>query len=89
MISEVLGFKPCIVAHVDSKGLVDQLHSTKLVYERMLRIDIGIIKEMLDRKELEEVRWCSTDKQLADVLTKRGADGAKLMNSLSTGSISQ
>ena len=89
MISEVLGFKPCIIAHVDSKGLVDQLHSTKLVYERMLRIDIGIIKEMLDRKELEEVRWCSTDKQLADVLTKRGADGAKLMNSLSTGSISQ
>ena len=87
MINELLMFSPPIIAHVDSKGLVDQLNSTKLVYERMLRIDIGIIKEMLERKQIEVVRWCSSDEQLADVLTKRGADGSRLMNALAQGSL--
>ena len=85
MVSELLGICPPIIAHVDSKGLVDQLHSTKLVMERMLRIDIGIIKEMLERKQLMAVRWCSTDQQPADVLTKRGADGSKLLTILAQG----
>ena len=87
MINELLGFRPPIVAHVDSKGLVDQLNSTKLVSERMLRIDIGIIKELLEERRIETVKWCPTEEQLADVLTKRGADATKIMNALSQGKI--
>ena len=87
IINELLGFNTPIVAHIDSKGLVDQLHSTKLVLERMLRIDIGIIKEMLERGQLKAVKWCSTSQQPADVLTKRGADGSKLLSILAQGEL--
>lgn len=87
MVSELLHLKVPIVAHVDSKGLVDQLHSSKLVLERRLRIDIGMIKEMLERNEVKTVTWCATDKQPADVLTKRGASGVRLLDMLSQGKL--
>ena len=85
ILRELLGRPPTITAYTDSKGLVNQLHSTKLVLEKILRIDIGIIKQMLEREEIEEVKWCPTEEQPADVLTKRGALGNKLVSMLKYG----
>ena len=71
---------------VDNKGLVDALHSTKLVQDRRLRIDIGALKQTLER-EVNAVKWCPGEKQLADCLTKRGANGSKLLSVFQTGQL--
>ena len=44
--------------------------STNSVAERRLRIDIAILKEMLEKTEIESIIWVPTNLQLADVLTK-------------------
>ena len=79
-----MGLEVSIHAYSDSRSLVEALHSTKLVSDRRLRIDIGALKQSLQR-EVTAVHWCPGRHQLADVLTKRGADGAALLRAFQTG----
>ena len=67
-----------IHCYVDSKSLVDALSSSKQVDNRRLRIDIAVLDDMLEKKELSTVSWIDTKNQLADCLTKRGASTEKL-----------
>ena len=76
-----------IIVYVDHQGAVESIHSTKLVDDKRLRIDIAAIKECLNREDIQEVRCCSGSDQLADCLTKRGASGEKLRAVLQTGSL--
>ena len=39
---------------------------------RRLQIEVGILREMLQKSELEEFRWISTELQVANALTKAG-----------------
>ena len=50
-----------------------------------VQIDSAKIREMLERKEVENIQWISTDLQLADVLTKRGVAKSPLLNTLEEG----
>lgn len=68
---------------VDNKSLVDSLYSSKNVEDRRLRIDIAVLRDMLDRKEISSVSWVDTSKQLADCLTKRGASTMRLRAAIS------
>lgn len=68
-----------ITAYVDNRSLVDALHSTKMVDEKRLRIDIASIKQSLQTHEIHNVIWCPGVSQLADCLTKRGAAGHHLL----------
>ena len=77
MLTE-MGLSVPIHVYVDNKGLVEALHSTKLVQDRRLRIDIGALKQTLER-EVTAVHWCPGENQLADSLTKRGANGMPLL----------
>ena len=52
-----------------------------------LRIDLAIIKQMLENRELEGINWLSSRLQLADCLTKQGADPIGLMVALETGQV--
>jgi hypothetical protein len=73
-----------VVAYVDSKSLKDNVHSTKLVDNRLLRIDIARIKQMLQHtSEVQSLRWCTTHSRLANCLTKRGASGSLIAGYLS------
>lgn len=76
-----------IVAYVDHKGAVESIHSTKLVEDKRLRIDIAAIKENLSNNDIKDVRSVSGSDQLADCLTKRGASGEKLRSVLQRGSL--
>jgi hypothetical protein len=76
-----------IVAYVDSKSLKDNVHSTKLVDNRLLRIDIARVKQMLQIGEVQSIRWCTTFSQLANCLTKRGASGSLLLDIFHTGKL--
>ena len=68
---------------VDNKSLVDALQSYKGVEDKRLRINIAALREMLERKEIDEVVWVHTSDQLADCLTKRGASTIRLRAAVS------
>lgn len=68
---------------MDNKSLVDALHSCKNVDDRRLRIDIAVLRDMLERGEIGEVSWVDTSQQLADCLTKKGASTERLRAAVS------
>ena len=76
-----------IVTLTDSHQLYDNIHSTRPVENYRLRRDLANIKEMLQHGEISEVRWVPNDEQLADPLTKKGADCRKLDYVLETGEL--
>ena len=68
---------------VDSKSLVDALRSMKQVDNKYLRINMAILKEMLQKGEITSVEWIDTKKQVANCLTKKGASPAALLEAIS------
>ena len=71
---------------IDNKSLFDNIYSTKLVQEKRLRIDIASVKQMLDKREIDNIQWVDSAHQLSDCFTKKGASCIKLINVLSSGS---
>lgn len=67
-----------VIANVDSKNLRDSVYSSKTVEDKRLKIDLCTVRDYLRLKELSEVRLVDTKNQLADTLTKSGADATKL-----------
>lgn len=76
---------PKIEAFVDSRSLVENIRSTKSVNKKKLRIDIAAIREMLERGELNSLKWVDSKSQLADVLTKRGVSNMNLRKVIISG----
>ena len=70
---------------VNSKSMVDAVHSTAPVEDKKLRRDVGRIKQMLNRNEVKSVSWCPGREQLADCMTKRTASVYNLMTVFKTG----
>ena len=76
-----------IVAFTDNESLYRNSYATTMVNEYRLRIDLAIIKQMLEKRELEGIHWLSSGKQLADCLTKQGANPLKLLCALESGKL--
>lgn len=74
-----------LTAIVDNKSLEVNLRSTSSVEDKRLRRDLSMIKQMIDRKEIQTVRWVDGKLQLADTLTKKGVNAHKLLSVLHTG----
>lgn len=74
-----------IRAITDNESLYRNAYSTTMSDEHRLRVDIAIIKEMISREELNDIKWVPAKLQLADSLTKLGADPTKLTAVLETG----
>ena len=90
LLSELTGKKPEkfeIRAIIDNKSCVQALRSTSQVEDKRLRIEIGEIKELIQDKQVQEVSWVAGSAQIADVLTKAGASGLKLLDILQNGQI--
>ena len=56
--------------YIDSKQLHEALYSIHPVLDKSLRVEIGILREMLEKKEINSVRWISSKEQLTNCLTK-------------------
>ena len=69
------------IAYVDNKRIIEAVHSTKLVDDKRLRVDIAAISESLTRTEVSEIKWCPGNIHLAE----RGAAGNNLLNVLKDG----
>ena len=76
-----------IHASVDHKGAVQSINSTNSMVDKRLRVDTAAIRQMIEREEVCSVSHCAGRDQLADALTKRGADGRTLLNIVNTGRI--
>ena len=88
MIGHILGDEVKqlqIHAFVDNKSTFEAIHSTSMVKEVRLRREIAMIKELLQSGKVKEVRWVPGEKQLADVLTKKGTNGSKLLSVMQSG----
>ena len=71
----------------DSCQQVEAVYYTSPILDRRLRIDISILREMLQKKEIKERKWVNSKTQLANSLTERGASSDLLINVLSTGKL--
>ena len=84
-MNELTGVLVPITLRTDNKSLWQNIHSTKQLSDERLQIDISIMREMVEKNEVAKVEWVSTEKQLADCLTKKGASSRKLVQALGGG----
>ena len=76
-----------ISVYTDNKSLHENIHSTKQVHEKRLRINIAEIQRMFASGEVQMIEWVPSKLQLADCLTKRGVDSDWLLECFNTGEI--
>ena len=72
------GRKFPIDVYIDNKSAIEAVQSTKLVGDRRLRLDVGSLKQTLER-DVRRIVWVPGDQQLANCLTKRGACSDSLL----------
>ena len=87
MMKELLGRMGPIIAIVDNKSVVEAIHSTKMVEDKRLRIDLAAIKETLEKEKDVLVKWCPGSEQLANCMTKRGSSPYDLLAVLQSGKL--
>lgn len=90
MIEELVGVPKHSIpleGYVDNRSVVEALHSTKMVDDKRLRLDLGAIKQSLNAGEVNAVKWCPGSLQLANVMTKRGASGLQLLEVIQSGKV--
>ena len=83
MLAEILKLAklPMVHCFTDSKSLVENIASTKVVSDRRLRVDVARLRQMIERREVC-LHWVEGSDQIADSLTKRGASFTKLFEVL-------
>ena len=80
-----LGFSVSIEAYTDNLSLREAVYSTKQVDDKQTRIDIAALQQMLQENKVKQINWCSSDKQLANALTKKGASAKTLLEAMCSG----
>ena len=86
ILSEIMLCKRIdINCYIDNKSLWENVHSTKSVSEKRLRIDLACLKQMLEKRELSTIKWVNSSNQLSDCFTKRGVCTRKLLETLEQG----
>ena len=90
LLAEVIYNKPnsClpVECRTDNKSLFQAAYTTTTLSDKRLRVEMSIVREMVERKEMKLI-WVDTKDQLADVLTKKGASSSLLMETLQEGFI--
>ena len=84
LLCEIYGLEESFIPTVcisDSKSLKDTVHTTTVVEDKGLMIDLCCLREKIQGK-LISVQWVPASKQLADCLTKSTASAALLMKVL-------
>ena len=81
IVGEVFGVVVPVELYTDNKSLYDSICTTNLVLDKRLRVEIASLRENFENGEVK-FSWVSAEKQIADVLTKRGASKVKLFSSL-------
>ena len=75
---------PPIHLYVDNKSLYDAVRTSNVLADKRLMVDMSALRQLAEREEIK-VTWIKSEHQLADALTKAGADKQKLVGVLSSG----
>lgn len=70
-----------VTLFTDSKSMFDAVHTTNLMDDKRLRVDIAALREMNNQQEVV-FRWLNSKRQVADVMTKKGPSKTLLMKVL-------
>ena len=62
-----------VMCSVDNKSIAEAAYSTTAVEDKLLRINVAVLRDMLSSGRISNIEWVRSTKQLADVLTKKGA----------------
>ena len=54
-----------------------------MILDKRLRIEMAVLREMLERKEITEISWVPTDTIIANSLTKKGVPSFKILGFMS------
>ena len=83
MLKEIfpLSNLPTVSCFTDNMSLRDALHTTHIVDDMRLRVDIARLRESIELKEIT-VDWVNKEAQLADALTKKNASADELLKVL-------
>ena len=85
VVAEMLNLKekrPIVNCYVDNKSLVEAVYSTKLGEDKLLRINMVVLRDIMNRKEIHRISLLESSCQLADGLTKRGANMETLVSAV-------
>ena len=47
--------------YTDNKSLAETVNSTKTLTEKQLKVDICIIREMIEKQEVKQISWCDSN----------------------------
>ena len=72
-----------IFCKTDNFCLYDFAHSSTQILDKRLRIEMAILREMLERKEIAEIPWVPTNTQIVHSLTKKGVPSFKILGFIS------
>ena len=88
MVNEIFQLKkmPKIELRTDSKSLIENMESTRVIQDPRLRVDVARLKQMVKLGEID-VTWVPGELQLADSLTKKGASADQLIKVLVNGAL--
>ena len=75
-----------IVAFTDNKSTLDTINSSTSVSDKKLRLEIALLRETQERKEVEIMKVPGKD-NISDVLTKRGASSKSLLLAITRGNL--
>ena len=92
MVAEILGTSPKMIPiklYSDSNNLVEHLQTVSgnnKIRDKRLHIDLSAIAEMTERDNVQ-VEWIEGYRQVANVLTKKGAGYQQILEVLRSGSL--
>ena len=52
--------KPIVKLFMDNKTLVDAVYSTKTIEDKLLQINMAVLRDHLSRRDLHDVEWIQT-----------------------------
>lgn len=73
-----------VICLVDNYSVVEAIHSTKLVEDKRLRIDLAIIKQAVHEENVL-IKWIPGTLMYSDVLTKKGVNRYHILKLLQNG----
>ena len=82
IFKEIVNINLPVTIITDSKSLKDCLLSSKTLEDKRLKADICVLRDYLRKGDIQQACWTTTERQLADSLTKSGANPAKLLEVL-------
>ena len=87
ILTELLVTKLPLPIHmvVDNKSTVHAVHSTHAVDDKLLPIDVGYVKQLLQLCVISSVSWAHASQMIANALTKRDVPGSQILSLLQTG----